>query len=356
MFGYGLSKGVDIDENNYVDFAVGAPNGEAVYIYKTYPVIQTYASIETIASKIPISAKAFNFSACVGYTSKHNIDFDVQLRVTVKIIDNFTRADLFIDGFLEKKHDFSVYLKPDDNPKCTPFEASVMFLTNHTNRYTPYIHEPIRLELNYSVINTMPTYDATTDHAVFNETCVALDPKNVTHVSSEIKFDIGCVNDARCETDLRINSTLDYNATECSKTPALIRGASSLTITYTIGNYGEPAYFAKFYLILPDHVQFIKMPSICEQDQNSFYFAQERNSGKTVYVCSLTNETPMFRGNETTLSVDIDTRSLTTNIQTIRFEAKASGYKLKNGSPKFDGNGRVDNVRMVDYSNIEISG
>ncbi|XP_055325805.1 integrin alpha-PS3-like, partial [Sitodiplosis mosellana] len=234
MFGYGLSKGVDLDGNNYVDFAVGAPNAGAVYIYKTYPVIRIDGSIKPIDEKIPISAKTFDLSACFRYESNHKIEFDVQLRVIVKLIDKFTRAHFQIDGCNEKVCELNVSLAPNASSKCVQLKASVKFQTN-------YIYKPIHMELNHSVINAIPKYDATTDNSEFCETCVALDPKSVRNASNVIKFDPGCKHE-HCVTDLRVTSALSYNATKCSGRPSFKRGDSSLTINYTVENHGESAY------------------------------------------------------------------------------------------------------------------
>lgn len=38
MFGHTISRGVDIDQNEYNDVAIGAPEAERVFLYRTYPV------------------------------------------------------------------------------------------------------------------------------------------------------------------------------------------------------------------------------------------------------------------------------------------------------------------------------
>lgn len=45
MFGHAISKGVDIDDNDYPDIAIGSPNIEEVYIYRSYPVVRIKANI-----------------------------------------------------------------------------------------------------------------------------------------------------------------------------------------------------------------------------------------------------------------------------------------------------------------------
>lgn len=76
MFGYGLSKGVDIDGNNYLDFAIGSPNAEAVYVYKTYPVVRVAARIVAESNEIQTSDTKMKFKACWSLRSKYEIAQD----------------------------------------------------------------------------------------------------------------------------------------------------------------------------------------------------------------------------------------------------------------------------------------
>lgn len=163
MFGYGLSKGVDIDVNKYVDFAVGAPGGNTVYIYKTYPIIEISTTIEPIDSKIQIDATSFRLKTCFSYNSKHMITFNIELNVTVKLVDKFGRAYFQIDGRNGKEFKFNVTLTPkldlkSNSEQCKTLEASITFLTN-------YIYEPIYMEMTHIVTNSIPKYDAIIDEA-----------------------------------------------------------------------------------------------------------------------------------------------------------------------------------------------
>lgn len=163
MFGYGLSKGVDIDVNKYVDFAIGAPGGNTVYIYKTYPVIEISTTIEPIDSKIQINATSFKLMTCFSYNSKHTITFDIQLSVIVKLDDKFNRAYFQNAECNGKECKFDVTLPPEVDPKsnpvqCITLEASITFLTN-------YIYEPIKLGMTHIVTNSIPKYDAIIDEA-----------------------------------------------------------------------------------------------------------------------------------------------------------------------------------------------
>ena len=73
MFGHGISRGVDIDGNGYRDIAIGSPNSESVYVFKSYPVVNVIASI--IPSKVELSLEdtRFNMKVCARLdTRMHN--------------------------------------------------------------------------------------------------------------------------------------------------------------------------------------------------------------------------------------------------------------------------------------------
>ena len=73
MFGHGISRGVDIDGNGYRDLAIGSPNSESVYIYKTYPVIKIAASIQTAKNELSLDDTKVNMKICMRADSVTNI-------------------------------------------------------------------------------------------------------------------------------------------------------------------------------------------------------------------------------------------------------------------------------------------
>lgn len=74
MFGYSISRGVDIDLNGYRDIAIGAPNSEVVFIYKTYPVVKVIAQLKPSKKKISLSETKFNVEVCAYFECAMEID------------------------------------------------------------------------------------------------------------------------------------------------------------------------------------------------------------------------------------------------------------------------------------------
>jgi hypothetical protein len=73
MFGHGISRGVDIDGNGYRDIAIGSPNTESVYIYKTYPVVKIVASIQPSKNELSLDDTRFNIKVCMRVDSVTNL-------------------------------------------------------------------------------------------------------------------------------------------------------------------------------------------------------------------------------------------------------------------------------------------
>lgn len=71
MFGHGLSRGSDIDGNNYLDLAVGAPNEESVFVFRAYPVGQIEASITPNRNSLGTSDTSLELNACWRLATKH---------------------------------------------------------------------------------------------------------------------------------------------------------------------------------------------------------------------------------------------------------------------------------------------
>jgi FG-GAP repeat len=73
MFGHGLSRGVDIDGNGYRDIAIGSPNSESVYIFKTYPVVKVVSSIQPSKSELSLDDTRFNMKVCAHIDTVTNL-------------------------------------------------------------------------------------------------------------------------------------------------------------------------------------------------------------------------------------------------------------------------------------------
>lgn len=149
MFGHGLSKGADIDGNRYLDIAIGSPNTESVYIYKSYPVIRINASIIPFSQEIQTNDKSFKFNVCWQYESIYPIGFDVQFNATIKLDGQLGRA-----VFKDKTNEYDIVGKITPVEQCILLESFVTFSIAD-------IFRPIELEMSHNILNGIPKDDNT---------------------------------------------------------------------------------------------------------------------------------------------------------------------------------------------------
>lgn len=145
MFGHGLSKGSDFDGNGFNDLAIGAPNAEAVFVYRAYPVVKVLATIHSQTREIKPEQTAFRVKVCYGFstTSQKVSSLDLALKIVmdpqgkrVRIAEN-------------NNHELSMNVKATALEECRPLECNVQFNVAD-------IFKPIELEVYYNVINGIP--------------------------------------------------------------------------------------------------------------------------------------------------------------------------------------------------------
>lgn len=146
MFGHGISKGVDIDGNQYLDIAVGSPNADTVYIFRSYPVIRAITSITPDSQEIMTTDTSFKFKVCWMYESAYPINFDVNLNATIKLDTQLTRA-----SFNGGQNDYVICDKITAQEQCKQLTASVKFSVAD-------IFKPIDLEMSYTILNGIPDF------------------------------------------------------------------------------------------------------------------------------------------------------------------------------------------------------
>ena len=73
MFGFGISRGVDIDANGYRDIAIGSPNSESVYIFKSYPVVDVIATVNSSKTQLSLTDTRFNLNICARMDTRMKI-------------------------------------------------------------------------------------------------------------------------------------------------------------------------------------------------------------------------------------------------------------------------------------------
>lgn len=144
MFGHSLAKGNDLDKNGFNDFAIGAPNAEKVFVYRAYPVIKIYATINSNIREIT-TQKELDVSICyrIKTTSKLIKHQDIALSA---VLDRQVKRVKFISM---KSHEMNLTLTAGLETKCHTWKCSV-------EKNLRDIFRPIDLELRYEIIRAVP--------------------------------------------------------------------------------------------------------------------------------------------------------------------------------------------------------
>uniref|UniRef100_A0A0K8UYN4 Integrin alpha-PS3 n=1 Tax=Bactrocera latifrons TaxID=174628 RepID=A0A0K8UYN4_BACLA len=182
MFGHGLSRGVDNNPNHY-NLAVGAPNADVVFVYRSYPVVKINATIRPKNSIIPTNTTSLKFDICVNIQSN-----------STKILRQELLLDLSVDAEKKRinvrhcigKDPFMAGLRP----QCLSCNATLIS-DDH------YIFIPIIMELTYRLKNDGKTQE----DSEFCSDCAVVDPAWPNMVKAHIQYLHNCKGSV-CSVDL----------------------------------------------------------------------------------------------------------------------------------------------------------
>ncbi|XP_075168325.1 integrin alpha-PS3-like [Haematobia irritans] len=331
MFGHGLSKGSDIDDNGYNDFAIGAPNAETVFVYRTYPVVSIEATIAVESREIPPTQSSFQVTVCyqISTNSPKIKTQDLFLRV---IMDpQFKR--IAIDS--TSSHYIQLNVTASTEKQCRNLNCEVSF--RHAD-----VYKPMPLELNYHLINGIPQSGGFCEH------CAALDPAQPTKHTEKIIFNTGCKSEM-CVADLKVTSYLNHT---------YVLGSSQvISVTYEISNRGETAYLPQLSVSSSNHMTFAKIPPNCKF-----------NIKDSSMLCDLNRGQQMDDGMTDSLEIAYDASSISGEIIHLFAKVFSTGKELNLGDNEVSdtitlkefaeiyavGESKTSNVNLEDPNEAEI--
>ncbi|XP_016972382.1 integrin alpha-PS3-like [Drosophila rhopaloa] len=314
MFGHGLSRGLDIDGNGFNDFAIGAPNAEAVYLYRTYPVVKIHASLRLETRQIKPEQEKVKITACfrLSTTAKEVRVQKQELVIRVTIDKKLNRA-----WFVKTQHNEMILRKtasPDEN--CTDFDIQLL--------HSKYIFVPIDLNMHYELTQKIP------HSSEFCETCAIVDPKEPKSCTEAIVFITGCASEV-CVADLEIRSK------NLSST-FILGTADTIGLSYEITNNGETAYLPQFNVTSTPRLAFSQVPGNCKV-------------ADAVMVCDLNRGQPLAKGDSDSVTISFDVSYLRGQSLIIHAEVFSTGYE-KNSTD----NQHIDKISLTEFTEIEASG
>ena len=193
MFGFTLSRGVDIDKNGYKDLAVGAPNSEKVYIFKTYPIIQIKPSVNSTRKTFYFHDTQVNLSVCFVFNRKVVINFTVEIdfSLSADLENRLLNRTSFNRDFNETILTINKTVNITAAQKCWDY---VVFIKPSLSK------KPIKFEMTYELAKKISQNDT-----AFCEDCVITELKENKLVKYEILFVGAC---ASCRSDLEVTATV----------------------------------------------------------------------------------------------------------------------------------------------------
>jgi hypothetical protein len=321
MFGYGLSKGVDIDSNGYRDIAIGSPESEAVYVFKSYPVVKVIASIVSSKNEILLEEKSITIKVCATLQTMTEMAHEVEFATSLMLDTQYSRAS-FSPREIEKVLNETIKLNQEE--RCNDY-------TIHLRGTLADIFKPLTIEYRYEPIQGVPEYS----HE-FCTTCVAMDPSEMKSATQKIAFSTGCSSE-RCVSDLTVVGTL-VNVRQ----PYVLGSTRTIEIKYEISNSGESSYLTQLSITIPSSItEFSRIPSSCRQDTNN----------RETMICDINNGKPLKNQEVTELTINLDASRLEGN----SFKVFSNVSSAADESRPSD-NVYVNEIVLTEFSDVELNG
>ncbi|KOB76475.1 Integrin alpha 2, partial [Operophtera brumata] len=296
-FGFALSGGVDLDDNNYTDLVVGSYKSDSVVFLKSRPVVKVTAEVNfmgesklislddrscTLANGSQVACAHLKF--CLSYDGI-NVDQQINFEVTLELDsrqktskrlflmesrDTFYTTHILLTRKQEECKDVTVYLDEEIRDKLTPIEVKMTY--NLTTQPSGDVVPPV------------------------------LDQTTISHADS-LNIQKNCGPDNICIPDLRMAAT----------TPTVnyvLRSGENIHIDVKVENAGEDAFEAAYYLRTPAGVTYAKMERLDKNAETPIYcsISNRDASGNSTLKCDLGN--PMASGEkDSSLKFDMEANS-----------------------------------------------
>ncbi|KAH8265351.1 hypothetical protein KR038_004985, partial [Drosophila bunnanda] len=313
MFGHGLSRGSDIDGNGFSDLAVGAPNAEAVFLYRAYPVVKLYGTLRSGERQITPQQQRLNITACyrLSTTAKKK---EVQEQVLAIRIVADSRTIFALTQTSEMN--YRVVVGPSE--QCRILEMQVSFTQKD-------VYKPVDMHMHYAIAQKDSVQESG-----FCETCVAVDPTEPKISTERIVFNVGCAF-AVCVADLQINSS-DVGSTFTLGSRGILR------LTYEITNSGETAYLPQFNVTSASRLTFAQVPGDCQVSE-------------AVMLCDLNGGQALGKGETYSVTVSFDVSQLSGTSLMVTAEVFSTGYERN-----LKDNKHINEISLRVFTEIDVMG
>ncbi|XP_008181266.1 integrin alpha-PS2 [Acyrthosiphon pisum] len=260
-FGFSLSGGTDLDNNQYPDLVVGAYESDIAYFMKSRPVAQMTTSVYFKSENKQIALErrecttkdgtlvpCLFLSTCLQYTG---IGVDDQLNIEMQLVLDAKKPksprmfflleenrsvlnhSLTLDKNDQSCKTFNVYLKNNVRDKLTPLEA----------------------ELRYRIIEENRKFTRTLTPVI------DLDNELFAVSRDSISIQKNCGGDNICIPNLRLIATPDSES-------FLLGSNKKLKVDVIVQNEGEDSFETTFDMTVPPGINYVKIERIDDNEND----------------------------------------------------------------------------------------
>lgn len=188
LFGEGLSRGNDLDGKQQIDFAVGAPNADTVFIYKSYALVKIYSNVTSNQPSILYKHGKFSIKVCSFLTSKKRID-SILISRTITL----ERRVKFSENGTIKVNSTEVRIYSDSTKKESCSNHTIYIDSHKSNNRDK---KAIKI-----TVENVPLNKIKENSTEFCDRCVLMDPSHPPKNDFEILYNTVCKADI-CRPDL----------------------------------------------------------------------------------------------------------------------------------------------------------
>ncbi|XP_046751048.1 integrin alpha-9-like [Diprion similis] len=270
-FGFSISEAVDIDNNGYVDIAIGAYLSGHVMLVRSNRIVNLNVKLSsnvTRTSGLRQRAQFLSLTVCSWYEGA-NKSQNITVTTELKIDDEYQRAtfsDKTIDSINKTVYKFDTILKADQK-WCNNYIVNII-------KKPDYFLYPLKFSVRQNLTKhesqtgllKVRKNGAFTSKDNFCESCAVMNEfQEPPEDHLEVPFALECNNREFCSSSLSINVVTNWNDTK----PYVIGSSEVIELDVTVKNDGERAYFTKVNISMPSCIQLHNSgPLICEEVEN----------------------------------------------------------------------------------------
>ncbi|XP_051564254.1 integrin alpha-4-like [Myxocyprinus asiaticus] len=277
MFGQSVSGGVDIDNNNYPDVAVGAFLSDSAVVFRTRPVVKVDAflllpdsvnrSVEMCTER-GLPAVCINVKVCFRVRGKQipgNIEFKYNLTADIHHKEAFPSRFYFLGNGTSNATAGRVKAM-HEQLTCATHQAFM-------KRDVRDIFTPIHFEVKYELGKHSVIQDVSRDFPSLKPILQQKDERD-NIMKNKTMFARYCAWE-NCSTNLQVSAHLVLQQSYMNMPYFALGNGKSFMLNTALVNTGDDAYLPKLHLRFPSNLQFIK---VLEEDKYvSCEFAEENN-------------------------------------------------------------------------------